>query len=387
MDSSAELRNRRAMKNNAITCHISRTPGTKEKQLFDAFITDCDSQSFMQTSDWLDVYTPTRLQSFLFVWCTDESDRILAGGLARLTKIGGRYLASFQRGPVAHDISALDVCIPVISARLKEEGVFSLMMNPHWEGETAREISAMLGRHGFSVVPLKYRTSNSVTATVNLEPEEEEIFAGFRGRCRRNIRTAMKKGVVIREAVDAADALAIERVQERMAEVKHMDTAGIPDIGRLLEILRREKRGIMLVAELNGEILGSVGIVHEGTRSYMQIAVISPDHPQIPLSSILYWESMKIMKKQGCRAYDLVGFPEGGIENTRDDAEKGRAHFKLEFNPAIVNLVPLHVKALRPLSHLLLFNARQYYLQSSIRRHLAPFLKGEVKGERKGKAA
>lgn len=364
------------MNTDSITCHFKQAPTAEEMRLFDDFMTRSAAGTFMQSSNWLGVYTPTRMQSFAYVWCTGSDGEWLMAGLARLTRIVGKlHITSFQRGPVIRDKKALEACINILCETLKKQGAFTLMLNPHCENEQATTVSGILKQHGFEAVPLKHRTVHSTTAIIDLMPEPDEILASFRGRCRHNIRTAEKRGVCVRAAQNREDALALQQVQERMAEIKGLDTAGIPDIPKLLEIIQRQGQGTLLVAELDGKIIGGIGMVKEGGRAYMQIIAISPDYADIPKTSILYWESMKIMKAQGCRTYDLVGFPEGGIEQARDKAEYGRAHFKLEFNPQIVSLLPPHVKGLRPLSHLLLFHARQRYLKSSLRRHLIPLLK------------
>jgi hypothetical protein len=74
----------------------------------------------------------------------------------------------------------------------------------------------------------------------------------------------------------------------------------------------------------------------------------------------------------GCTRFDLAGMPDG---EPADQAEANRMQFKLAFSPTRVPLVRMHARAIMPITHAVLFRARQAYRRSTLRRYVAPLLR------------
>jgi hypothetical protein len=68
----------------------------------------------------------------------------------------------------------------------------------------------------------------------------------------------------------------------------------------------------------------------------------------------------------------MAGLPDGEPENA---GAKNRQQFKMAFNPRLERLVPVYVNRLRPVSHAILFRARQAYRNSRIKTFVGPVLR------------
>jgi hypothetical protein len=60
---------------------------------------------------------------------------------------------------------------------------------------------------------------------------------------------------------------------------------------------------------------------------------------------------------------------------TEDAGARNREQFKMAFNPRLERLVPTHVKSLKPVSHAILFRARQAYRSSQLKSYIGPALR------------
>jgi len=353
-----------------LNCNFVFELSTEMRERFDDFINQQVSGTFMQSPEWTKLVPLSKIQRYGYIWCED-GEELLMVGIVRLTQLFfNRYIGVFQRGPVFKGIKNIEVIMPKIKKYLKDIGVFTVIMNPYWKEDSADQVSVILKKSGFKELPRNERTLNSTTAIVDLVPNKEEIFAGFKTRCRRNIRKAERHGVIIRVADNERDANMFQDIHDSMAKEKGMDISGFPNIVKLWQTIQKNNNGLFLVAELDNKIIGGIISIREGKRAYLQVIASSSQLPKIPQTSILYWECMQMMKDSGCEEFDMVGFPDGGIENAISKQEKNRAYYKLEFNPNVVRLVPSHAARLLPLSHFIFFKARQKYLHSSLRPYI-----------------
>jgi lipid II:glycine glycyltransferase (peptidoglycan interpeptide bridge formation enzyme) len=149
------------------------------------------------------------------------------------------------------------------------------------------------------------------------------------------------------------------------------DVGGLPGMTTQWRMVQ-ELGGVFLLAELQGQVIGGhVVIRHHDTAFWLTLAT-SDDYPEVPRSYPLLWEAMRRAKAMGCKSYDMAGLPDGEPENA---GAKNRQQFKMAFNPRLERLVPVFVKSLRPVSHAILFRARQAYRNSRIKTFVGPVLR------------
>jgi peptidoglycan pentaglycine glycine transferase (the first glycine) len=355
-----------------VMCRIEPALTPEAAARFDGFTSASRYASYMQTTAWTDLAPTTRLHRFVFVTC-EEAGRITVAGLARLTHLfPGRYLARFQRGPVFNETELFRRALPHILKELRAAGVCTVLMSPRWEDDGAREVEGIMTALGMRKLPRDQQPAHSTTGIVDLDRPEEEIIAGFQSRCRRDIRRAERKGLVVRPAETEEEADVARDRRRVLAEIRNMDELGQPDMVDQWRSFKGSEDGVLLLAEAQGSILGGLAVVREGQRAMARSGGTLPILPKLPRMHNLIWESMRIMKARGCREYDLAGLPDNASDVKED--ERRREHFKLAFNPRIVRLVPIYCAALRPFEHAMLFTARQWYRRSPISRLIGPRL-------------
>ena len=354
-----------------VTCRIvDRLSPEAESRLTGFLSRGCD-YSFMQHWSWPDLVGSTRIQRFRYLWCERQGEILLSGVLRFTTLFPGRYLAFFPRGPVTRRVSDLEACLQPVMSTLRQSGVCTILLNPRWEGAEAEAVRAVLAEHGFHEVERANQSMYSATGVIALDRSDDEIFAHFKSRCRRDIRASARAGLIVRRVTSEDHARRFAEMYEAFVRLKQLDVAGKPRVMDQYHHIRRHG-GAMQVAELDGQLVGGITALREGARATINIIASMPLTQNISRSYPMVWETARQAKSEGCRSLDLAGLPD---ENDADEGDRGRLLFKMAFNPDCVRLVPLHAAMLRPFSHALLYPMRQAYLRSPLRRHVAPMLR------------
>jgi lipid II:glycine glycyltransferase (peptidoglycan interpeptide bridge formation enzyme) len=355
-----------------LVCNLAERLDADGRAEFDHFVGASPCHTYYQSALW-PTWSPTSsLQRFRYLTAR-HNGALAAAGVVRFTSLAPwRFLASMMRGPVVHDVEMLDLLLPLITKAVTRAGACSLLINPLFAGDDALQVSAILARHGFSPTPPDQQPVHTTTGLIDLEPSEDEIFASFKSRGRRQIRQAQKHGVIVREAVGEADVARLQAVFDAFAAKRaDYDVGGLPGMTTQWRMVQ-ELGGVFLLAELQGQVIGGhVVIRHHDTAFWLTLAT-SDDYPEVPRSYPLLWEAMRRAKAMGCKSYDMAGLPDGEPENA---GAKNRQQFKMAFNPRLERLVPVYVKSLRPVSHAILFRARQAYRNSRIKTFVGPVLR------------
>lgn len=170
------------------------------------------------------------------------------------------------------------------------------------------------------------------TMETDLTQSEEVLFRNFSSSCRRNIRHAEKKGVVVSEALDAefADEYA-EQLEDVFAKqdmvafygadrvhclIKHLDPTGM-----LLRLRARDAEGRCIATGLYPAM--NQAAFYWGGASWRQ-------HQKLCPNETLHWHAMRYWKKRGMKVYNFVGTIEfkrrfGGKQTTVPMIAKSRS--------------------------------------------------------------
>jgi lipid II:glycine glycyltransferase (peptidoglycan interpeptide bridge formation enzyme) len=357
------------MTSSEYTCRLVANLDSAEVERFDRFVRTAPHTVYSQTATGAAAARTSRLQHFRYLCCEDRQSLSLTG-VVRFTRLApSRYLATMSRGPIFTDPDVLDRCLPQVISKLKGAGACTILMNPRWEGTGAQLVEEILIRHGFAALPEDEQTVHAVTGMVDLTRSEEAILAGFKQRCRRQIRKAERMGLVVRPAQSEDDARRFEPLFENFSRRKGFDIAGLPKVADQWRLA--QDRGVFLLAEVGGKLVGAHVALQEGSRGFWLVLASDDDQADVPRGYTLLWEGMRHMKQRGCTVFDLAGMADGEVT---DSGEANRMQFKSAFDPEPVKLVRIHSRGIMPVSHAILFRARQAYRRSGLRRHLAPFL-------------
>lgn len=157
---------------------------------------------------------------------------------------------------------------------------------------------------------------------IDLTQSEEVIWRNIDRIMRQNIKTAIKKGVTIREGSDdlvSAHKLIVETFQR-----SKLPFMGYKEFQIFVNGLG--KNGKILIADCDG-IAQSYAVF--GFSDYCAYAIYAGniDNQQQGANKLLYWEAIRTFKSMGVQSYDFVGArinPEKGSKQESINALKKR---------------------------------------------------------------
>ena len=153
----------------------------------------------------------------------------------------------------------------------------------------------------------------------------EEMLKTFRHGRRYNIRAGLQRGVVIKEAKDAAE------LARQSAAVERRESIHLPDrryYDLLLELLPWCRTYVAYEDETK-EALATVLVARHAGRAYSLFAGRSGARPKLMGNDLAWWAAISAAAQAGCRDFDLWGVPPPGAGP--DHPWHGLGFFKSEF--------------------------------------------------------
>jgi len=208
-------------------------------------------------------------------------------------KFGPAVDAYVPRGPVPAHTYAIDA--------LLEWGRKSRVARLTVEPESGREMRELLQEKGFHrVSPIQPQH----TRILKLLPPEQ-LLATFRHGRRYNIRTGLKRGVVVEEGKDGAE------LARQSAAVERRESIHLPNrrYYQLLLDLLPWCRTYTARAPQNREPLATVLVARYAGRAYSLFAGRSGAHRELMGNDLAWWSAISSAAEAGCSDFDLWGVP------------------------------------------------------------------------------
>jgi lipid II:glycine glycyltransferase (peptidoglycan interpeptide bridge formation enzyme) len=230
-----------------------------------------------------------------------------------LRKVVPAREAYVPRGPVPATAAAVEALVEWARA----QGMARLVVEP----EAPRELGEALRESGFQrATPTQPQHSR----IVKLEPAER-MLATFKHGRRYNIRTGIKRGVVVDEGRDAGE------LARQSAAVERRESIRLP--GRryyelLIELLPW-CRTYTARAPQGGEALATVLVARHAGRAYSLFAGRSGARRELMGNDLAWWRAISSAAEAGCSDFDLWGVPPP--RSGPDHAWHGLGQFKSEF--------------------------------------------------------
>ncbi|KKU56868.1 hypothetical protein A3H89_00145 [Candidatus Amesbacteria bacterium RIFCSPLOWO2_02_FULL_48_11] len=167
------------------------------------------------------------------------------------------------------------------------------------------------------------------TFLVDLTRSEEELLAVMHPKGRYNIKVAQKHNVGVKED-NSLEAL------EQYLELMFGGTAKRQKIyahsreyhRQLWEALHPAGMATLWIAKWQGIILAGAMIFRFKDTAYYAYGASALDHKEVMAPTLLLWETIRRVKQQGCKIYDLWGAEEG----------RGFSRFKEQFGGKLVEM-------------------------------------------------
>lgn len=202
------------------------------------------------------------------------------------------------------------------------------------DDEVRAELAAPFEEVGFR--PATAPRSYGRTVVLDLQAEEDEIFAGFHKKCRRDIRATLRKGTEARAIVDPEWA---PRLRALTAETMGRTGGDSPyrDWARVIEMSRDHPDRSRLVglfdveADGPGSLLAFAwGCFHGDHGQYYFAASTRDTGKNISVGYVPLWELIRWSRRQGGRWFDLGGITGGSVDGS--DPLGGISDFKRYFS-------------------------------------------------------
>lgn len=290
---------------------------TSESERWDADLDTIVSPApLLQTWAWGEVQSASgwRIERL-----RDQSHRAMAS--VQLRSVGPAKEAYVPRGPVPATRDALTWLV----AWAREAGVARLVVEP----EAPPELGEVLGGIGFNKTTA---IQPEHTRLLKLLPPEA-LLATFRHGRRYNIRTGLKRGVVVEEGKDAAE------LARQSAAVERREAIHLPDRGyyQLLLDLLPWCRTYTARTPDKREPLATVLVARSGGRAYSLFAGRSGAHRELMGNDLAWWDAISSAAESGCSDFDLWGVPPPHAGT--DHPWHGLGFFKSEFGGEEISYV------------------------------------------------
>ncbi|HSS62069.1 MAG TPA: peptidoglycan bridge formation glycyltransferase FemA/FemB family protein [Candidatus Limnocylindrales bacterium] len=210
-----------------------------------------------------------------------------------IRKVGPTREMYVPRGPVPATIAALDGLV----SWARNAGAARLVVEP----EADASVGDLLAEQGFTrAAPIQPQH----TRILKLLPPDE-LLKTFRHGRRYNIRTGIKRGVVVEEGKDGAE------LARQSAAVERRESIHLPD-RRYYELLLDVLpwcRTYTAYAPDTRDPLATVLVARHGGRAYSLFAGRSGRHPELMGNDLAWWTAISSAVDAGCQDFDLWGVP------------------------------------------------------------------------------
>lgn len=236
----------------------------------------------------------------------------MSGAQILLRQLPLATVAYCPRGPVATP-DELPNLLPHLHAAAKRAGAVFLKVEPHWLAAQADVLKTFGFQPAQGIQPPN-------TIVLDLSQTEEQLLANMKQKWRYNIRLAHKKGVTVRPAT-AADLDAWYALMEVTGVRDNVAIHSQDYYNDAFHQFCDGKRGVLLVAEYEGEMLGGVMIFALGPEATYVYGASGNTYRNLMPNHALQWAAIRWAKAQRCSRYDFWGIPPEVAEDgeTMDD--------------------------------------------------------------------
>jgi lipid II:glycine glycyltransferase (peptidoglycan interpeptide bridge formation enzyme) len=184
------------------------------------------------------------------------------------------------------------------------------------------------------------------TILVDLTPPEEKILANMKKDCRYSIRSATKKGVVIREAEKSDDVDMWYELMQSTGNRKQFGIHALDYYRNAWKIFTEQDMAKLLLAYADGKLLAGIFVFAFASKGYYLYA--GADHASRDLfpNYLLLWEGMRWAKGKGAQVFDLWGIP---TTDDPSDPMAGVQQFKEKWGGKITSFAGAYEYEYRPM--------------------------------------
>jgi peptidoglycan pentaglycine glycine transferase (the first glycine) len=289
-----------------------------DREQWDGFLTSQPRGHLLQSYDWgeLNKYLGGRIYR---VGALDQG-RMVGGMLILVTqvplpvKVPGVHFEWLYccRGPSVErlDSPALAALIEHAHSIAGKEHAVLLRLEPNIADDDP-DMDAWLAAYrglGFQTNPISVHGRRSWV--LDIRPDADELLANFKMTWRQNVRSAERKGVIIREAESDVD---LDAYYELLKITSERDAFFIHNKDYHREILRRfasKGDAVLYLAEHEGEALAAKMLIRFGDWCWDMFGASSESKRNLKPTYLLQYRCFQWAKARGCSYFDFRTIPE-----------------------------------------------------------------------------
>jgi lipid II:glycine glycyltransferase (peptidoglycan interpeptide bridge formation enzyme) len=285
-----------------------------DRQQWNAFLTSQPRGHFLQSFEWGDLNK--YLGGQIYRLGALEDGRLTGVMLLRVepVPIPGLKLKWLycSRGPTVErpDSPALPALIERAHQIARRERAVVLRVEPNIADDDPQMDEWIVAYRKLDFREYPYAMYVRRSWVLDIRPTAEQLLASFKMTWRQNVRSAERKGVVIREATSDADFDAYYNLLKITSERDDFFIHG-PDYHK--EILRHFRdRGdaVLFLAEHEGEAIGAKMILRQGDWCWDMFGATSNQKRNLKPAYLLQYRCLLWAKEQGCSYFDFRTIPE-----------------------------------------------------------------------------
>ena len=309
---------------------------------WDEFVERAPGGHHVQTTRWAEV---KRTVGWGAVRVEVRRRGELVGGLQMLLRrVGSLGAVGFvPRGPVIADgagAGIVHVVLDTLEPLARSERVLHLKVQPPAGAEA---IVATLRGRGYR--PSATETAPTATVLVDLDRDLDDIFAAMRTNTRRNIRRAVRSGIVVRVG-DRRDIGVLHALLRATARRQRFAPYPETYYEAMWDQFSPAGHAHLLVAEHGGEPVSALFVIAFRDTALYKIGGWSGEARDARPNALMHWSGIEWAKHAGHRWYDLEGIDLAAARAVSqgreppDSSMDGVTRFKLGFGGDVVIFPP-----------------------------------------------
>ncbi|HZU67701.1 MAG TPA: peptidoglycan bridge formation glycyltransferase FemA/FemB family protein [Ktedonobacteraceae bacterium] len=217
-----------------------------------------------------------------------------------------------SRGPTVEspDSPALKALIEFTQQIARKERAVVLRLEPNIADDDPNMETWIAAYRALGFVTTPYAIHGRRSWVLDIRPSAEELLANFKMTWRQNVRSAERKGVIIREATSDAD---FDAYYDLLKMTSERDAFFIHSKDYHKEIYRQfASKGdvVLYLAEHEGEAIAAKMLIRFGDWCWDMFGASSNNKRNLKPTYLLQYRCIQWAKEKGCSYFDFRTIPE-----------------------------------------------------------------------------
>lgn len=216
------------------------------------------------------------------------------------------------RGPTVEqpDSPALAALIEYAHTLAHKEHAVVLRVEPNIADDDPRMGTWLVSYHklGFHTNPISVHMRRSWV--LDIRPDADKLLAAFKMTWRQNVRSAERKGVVIREASSDADVDTYYNLLKLTSERDSFFIHGKDYHQQIMRHFASKGDVVLYLAEHEGEVIAAKMLIRFGDWCWDMFSATSNQKRNLKPAYLLQYRCFLWAKEHGCSSFDFRTIPE-----------------------------------------------------------------------------